>query len=426
MKILLYGINSITTMLTQELNDEHDLFYACTSGEQYYENNKALTLSELANSHLTFDQIIICSMCVDEITNDLLATGVDMNKIYFFNSATCTVQPCQEKLVESVSDTDILYSVFDLSRNIASFDVVWLAARAELERQKRGLKKLHFVIIPREQNHTDSIAVRTNYDYHDELWRMTHIIVPIFRSLQATSAVSEFSNKQQVYEFLKQFNSKNLYPSDFNDSYKGHLVHFDDLDEHKSAGRSIEVFEPSDIAKNLVSSFINSRHLEGKKLITFTIREYEVHQDRNSTLDVWLDFAKTLDTDEFALILIRDTYKSAEPLPKHMQVFTECPLASIDIQTRIALYQAAYINLSSATGPSFLPYFIPNAPSIRFMQVSNDHFSTSEEYFNTPGFNFGSKPSFAGAEHHEVIWQKEVLEPLKVAFNRLHTYLGKE
>jgi hypothetical protein len=324
-----------------------------------------------------------------------------------------------------VTDTDILYSVFDLSRNIASFDVVWLATRAELERQKRGLKKVHFVIIPREQNHTNSIAVRTNYDYHDELWRLTHIIVPTLRSLQTTCAVSEFSNKQQAYGFLNQFNGKNLYPSDFNNSHKGHLVQFDDLDEHKLAGRKIEVFEPSDIAKNLVRSFINSRNLEGKKLITFTIREYEVHQDRNSTLDVWLDFAKSVDTDKFELILIRDTYKSAEPLPKHMQVFVECPLASIDIQVRIALFHAAYINLSSATGPSFLPYFIPNAPSIRFMQVSNDHFATSEEYFNTPGFNFGTKPSFAEAEHHEVIWQKEALEPLTIAFNKLHTYLGK-
>lgn len=424
MNILLYGINSITSSLTTELKELNNLEYACTTGEQFFGSIKAHTLSELVPE--SYEKVIICSMCVDEITNDLVAKGFDINKIYFFNSATCTVQSCQAKLVASVKDTDILYSVFDLSRNIASFDVVWLATRAELERQKRGLKKIHFVIIPREQNDINALAVRTNYEYHDELWRLSHIIVPTLRSLQATSAVSEFSNKQQAYDFLKQFKNENLFPRDFNDSLKGHLVCFDDLDEHKSVGRSIEVFEPSDIAKNLVNSFINSRHLEGKKLITFTIREYEVHQDRNSTLDVWLEFAKTLDTEKFALILIRDTYKSAEPLPKHLQGFIECPLASIDIQVRIALFQAAYINLSSATGPSFLPYFIPNAPSIRFMQVSNDHFATSEEYFNTPGFNFGSKPSFAEAEHHEVIWQKEALEPLKVAFNKLHTYLGKE
>ncbi|TMP43491.1 hypothetical protein CWB96_01905 [Pseudoalteromonas citrea] len=424
MNILLYGINSITSTLTTELKELNNLEYACTTGEQFFGSIKAHTLSELIPDNHT--KVIICSMCVDEITNDLVAKGFDINKIYFFNSATCTVQSCQEKLVEPVKDTDILYSVFDLSRNIASFDVVWLATRAELERQERGLKKIHFVIIPREQNDINALAVRTNYDYHDELWRLSHIIVPTLKSLQTTSAVSEFSNKQQAYDFLKKFKNENLFPRDFNHSLKGRLVRFDDLDEHKSAGRSIEVFDPSDIAKNLVSSFISSRHLEGKELITFTIREYEVHQERNSTLDVWLEFAKTLDADKFALILIRDTYKSSEPLPKHMQVFIECPLASIDIQTRIAFYQAAYINLSSASGPSILPYFIPNAPSIRFMQVSNDHFATSEEYFNTPGFNFGSKPSFAEAEHHEVIWQKEALEPLKAAFNKLNTYLGKE
>jgi len=424
MNILLYGINSITSTLSKELKGLNNLEYACTTGEQFFGNIKAHTLSELALDN--YEKVIICSMCVDEITNDLVAKGFDINKIYFFNSATCTVQSCQSKLVEPIKDTDILYSIFDLSRNIASFDVVWLATRAELERQRLGLKKIHFIIIPREQSDINAFAVRTNYDYHDELWRLTHIIIPTLKSLKTTSAVSEFSNKQQAYGFLKQFNSKNLHPSDFNNSHKGHLVQFDDLNEHKQAGRSIEVFEPSNIAQNLISSFICSRNLEGKKLITFTIREYEVHQERNSTLDVWLEFAKALDTEKFTLILIRDTYKSAEPLPKHMQVFIECPLASIDIQARIALYQAAYINLSSATGPSFLPYFIPNAPSIRFMQVANDHFATSEKYFNTPGFNFGSKPSFAEAEYHEVIWQKEALEPLKVAFNKLHAYLGKE
>ncbi|TMP50801.1 hypothetical protein CWB96_22730, partial [Pseudoalteromonas citrea] len=87
-----------------------------------------------------------------------------------------------EKLVEPLKDTDSLDSVFDVSRNIACFEVVWLATRAEIERQARGLKKILFVIIPREPNDINALAVRTNYDYHDELWRLSQIIVPTLKS----------------------------------------------------------------------------------------------------------------------------------------------------------------------------------------------------------------------------------------------------
>lgn len=420
MKTILYGINSITTMLDKELEAKTELLYACTNGDQLFKGSSVHSLSCLATlNYRHIKKIIICSMCVDEIVNSLLEIKFPLEKIYFFNSATCTVELCNNYLIPKIKQEEIFYAIFDQSCNIASFDTMTIATLAEMHRKQGGFKYIHFLIIPRNSISESECSFQSNYTKEDEDWRTTHIVQPILESVNSTIAVSKLSSREEANILLKDIEADQIFPNTFKLKYRGELVSFEKMEYWVNKGHSLEIIEPKQIAVDLISSFIHSNKFEQRKLITFTIREYNIHPERNSDLNAWIEFAKSLDPKEYACVIIRDTYKATEKLPSELNLFIECPLASIDIPTRIALYQRAYINLGATTGPSFLYYFVPNIASIRFLIVSDDNFATSREVLSKPGFIHGEIPCFARSKRHIVVWQKETFELIYQAFNEL-------
>lgn len=88
-----------------------------------------------------------------------------------------------------------------------------------------------------------------------------------------------------------------------------------------------------------------------------TLREAEHHPRRNSRIDEWAKFAKTLPG---RVIFVRDTIKANEPV----EGFEICPEASIDVHKRMALYQKARMNFSVCTGPIMLAAFTRTIPYI--------------------------------------------------------------
>ena len=358
-------------------------------------------------------------MCVDEIANILLQAGFPIRLLHFFDSATCSVKSCEKNLVPHVNKNDILYAIFDMSCNIASFDTLTFVVWAEMERQKRGLKYIHFIILPRISASPTTYSFRSNYSEEDERWRLSHIVLPILESVDSTLSVTKLAFREEFDSIFNTVSLNNIFPDTFLEKRHGTLIRFDELDNFSKLGRSFEIISAQKVALSLVDSFLKSHQATHKKLITFTIREYDIHPERNSDYNDWVTFAKGLDPEKYFCVLIRDTYKSAEKLPEELSVFTEYPLASIDIAARIAIYQASYINLGSTNGPSYLSYFIKGTASIRFLTVSDDHFASSKETLNQPGFHYGEEPCFALSPRHIVIWETENLQTISHAFKEL-------
>jgi hypothetical protein len=88
-----------------------------------------------------------------------------------------------------------------------------------------------------------------------------------------------------------------------------------------------------------------------------TLREADHWPSRNSRVEEWIKFAKTLDR---RVIFVRDTAKAHEPI----EGFETCPEASIDVHKRLALYARAKMNFAVCTGPMMLAAFTQTIPYI--------------------------------------------------------------
>ncbi len=87
--------------------------------------------------------------------------------------------------------------------------------------------------------------------------------------------------------------------------------------------------------------------------VTLTLREAEHWPHRNSNLPEWFKLAEYLSKQGERVIFVRDTAKAAEPL----EPFESHPLAALNIDTRLALYEVAKCNLFCSTGPFGLALF---------------------------------------------------------------------
>ncbi len=128
--------------------------------------------------------------------------------------------------------------------------------------------------------------------------------------------------------------------------FQCHYIPLESLIYYRKTGKMAH-YRPNDAALEWAKQYDNP--------YVITLREAEHHPLRNSKVDEWIKFAKTLDGP---VVFVRDTVKAYEPIDG----FETCPKASIDIHKRMALYQRAKMNFSVGNGPITLAAFTKHIP----------------------------------------------------------------
>ncbi len=139
------------------------------------------------------------------------------------------------------------------------------------------------------------------------------------------------------------------------DYHIGHLV------DAGRAGFEIPKFCPPLWAFEEVEAFLG----HDKQPVVITLRETGAQPERNSRLEEWLTFARSIQHD-YSVIFLRDTAVAAEQLEGNE--FPIWPRASENAYIRAALYQRAYCNLMVSNGPIGWCEFT-DAPFLAFKQL---------------------------------------------------------
>jgi hypothetical protein len=108
---------------------------------------------------------------------------------------------------------------------------------------------------------------------------------------------------------------------------------------------------PADTAVEMVD-----KYLAGRRPVVITLREASHWPHRNSNIPEWLKFCDYLSGKGEDVIIVRDTAKADEPFG----AYHTCPPASKEINSRVALYQRAKVNMFAANGPCTLCFFLDN------------------------------------------------------------------
>ena len=154
-----------------------------------------------------------------------------------------------------------------------------------------------------------------------------------------------------------------------------------------------------------------STKLGNLKPIVITIRQ-TMREERNSNLSDWIAFAEYAEMCGHKVIFIPDT----DAKEQNFYGFESWPEAADDVHIRMALMQAAMLNMGIPNGPLCIALYSA-MPYLCFRPITPEHVETSKEYWISQGIPPGSQPTWFN-KGQRLIWNDDKIDVLKRAFSQ--------
>ncbi|KKK92286.1 hypothetical protein LCGC14_2704440, partial [marine sediment metagenome] len=133
--------------------------------------------------------------------------------------------------------------------------------------------------------------------------------------------------------------------------------------------------------------------------------------ERNSNLETWKLLADYARDKGESVVIVRDTDKPLERFCSHKIA----PLASLDVDYRLALYKHAKMNFGVNNGTSVLNIY-SDMPYRIFKMVTEGYRPTSAKYLESVGLPVGSQIPWA-VKGQKIIWEDDNFPALQREFD---------
>jgi hypothetical protein len=387
--------------------------FATTQGGGEFSGQAVMSAAELAP--WTEADIVIASSFLTPILQGLQALCVDGRRIWWYFQAQDRFVPYDE-LGSTPSKPEFLTAIYDLAMNPSTYDCVIFAARADAERRRRGLPYLHFVIVPSVITGGRPGDLELLGGAANIAWRQYYILSAVFRLVPATRGVTQLASRDEADTIAAA--AAQIFPKGYSaaNPTDEHIMKYCYDDQRQ--GFEPRVLAAPDKAKQFVARFLEAGQ-RGRKLLVLTLREYAFQPDRNNDMAAWGKFLKSLDAEQYYVVVVRDTDSIYTPMPEPLAGFDDFPLASIDVNFRMALYEAAYLNLTVTTGPAGLLYFSAGARYLMFKQFLPQYVPTAAGFQLTRnGMKIGDAFPLAGP-FQKFIWDPDTEEIIRREFDAM-------
>jgi len=316
-------------------------------------------------------------------------------------------------------DNELLYAVYDLNAMPTSYDIAWFLAAAEVERRDRGLAGVHVVIslFDRPFRHAKPAGHEDHVDEADMLWRVENIIVPCCSLLPSCASYSLMPSPLATARLLSQV--RHLWPEQWQSPNRRPTL--TQIYNHAISGLNrLKIGGPLRAptrGRGYVRDWIE-KTAGGRSLVVITLRNHHGGPARNSDLASWLAFADSLDRARFLAIFVPDTLHalSADPVDYHGHVLF-APAAH-NMGLRLALHEAAYLNLSVSNGPAYLSVLDEASRYLMFKILVPGLHLTSAEHLAAQGFPKDTTPAFATA-FQKWVWEDDQTSTLHREFEAI-------
>ena len=411
MKTIVYGVTANTRAFLHSTKDDSDIIIASTSGLESFDDHNVLSLKELKQVVEALDlyRVVICSQFISEITNSLLSIGVALETIYFFDHAKRNLRRISELSTAAVDSNSILYAVYDLRYNLPTYDFVNFCVRADAERQLKGLKSLHLIVVPNNSSNQSNLLFNPFHTEEDIKWRQQKIFLGILSCIQSVSGYQFLSYAEQLEDIYATFSTKHFFPNQSNE-----VVNIRDFLQLKEKA-DLSIIKAPFRASKLVSKYLEII-AKKKKVISVTLRDYGFHDDRNTDKSEWSKFLANLDLDKYHPVIIQDTYNCTSPLPVALRSYDEFSLAAVDFTIRTALYEQSFINMSVSNGATFSVNYMKNCNSITFMKVDKNNPAITPETFEKAGVSPNKHIPFRDNNNQWLFWGEANADNIEKAF----------
>ena len=332
----------------------------------------------------------------------------DVNKMNGETSPHASLAPAEER-----ADGRLLYAYFDLDIAPPGFNIANFLVLADIEREKRDLAGIHVIIVA--GSHDGYRKEDVEYPRYNKDWRVRNLVVPACALLASCESISVFGTRDEAEAF-----ESNCPGPAFPEGYTVAIPttnHQYAAINAAAAGQRVTRLQPSDQARLYVKQWTED-HAGGRKVVTITLRGSSYDLNRNSDLDTWSEFARTLDAEIYFPVVIRDTERIADKLPPQLEGLTVLPEPAINLELRAALYEAAYLNSGINQRPWTLWHFIED---VRYLTIYIiDRMNEGWDYFHIDGSGFtkGEDMRWAGPLQR-TYWGNDSLAEIIREFNEM-------
>jgi hypothetical protein len=324
---------------------------------------------------------------------------------------------------EAWSDNALQF-FYDLSASPVTFDFASYLAAAEVERRLRKLKEINviFVLGPKDGVRKELPDYEAAIDVTARQARLRNILVPMLAFLPSVKSYAVCSSREQAEAIIAADRSK-IYPSDYR-VYLPRQPAKKVIFEHARTGLSIwPMLRATDAGKRFVGEFL-AREAKGRRPVVITLRNYDFSPERNSRNADWIAFADSLDPTRYVPIFVHDTETSMREPPADFGRHVICHAASWSLEIRMALYEAAWLNMALMHGPMELCWYNEAARYVLFMAVGTAAINT-EASLTTNGHRLGVDLEFA-KPYQRIVWGNDDLPALMDAFGVMEDMLSSD
>lgn len=319
---------------------------------------------------------------------------------------------------------DALQFFYDLAASPVTFDFASYLAAAEVERRQRQLSGINviFVLGPKAGVRKELPDYEAAVDVPMRLARLRNILVPMLAFLPSVKSYAVCGSRKQAEAIIAADRNK-TYPSDYR-VYLPRQPAKKDIFEHARAGLSIwPMLRATDAGKRFVADFL-ARQAKGRKAVVITLRNYDYSPERNSRNTDWIAFANSLDPAVFVPILVHDTETSMREPSADFGPHVVCHAASWSLEIRMALYEAAWLNMALMHGPMELCWYNEQARYVLFLAVGTAAVNTEASLISN-GHRLGIDLEFA-KPYQRIVWKRDDLPALLEAFAVMEEALSSQ
>jgi len=271
------------------------------------------------------------------------------------------------------------YACYNLGACPASYDFVPWLIESEMTRIREGAPSPLKVAFARGQD--GKTGLETNYRRQ----MFTSVMRPLLKMVNAVEDQEAMGGRNNEWYVLKN------------------------ITEACRNGEEVPKLRPSKDALTTVKQFLGET-----KPITITLRESDVLDHRNSNLEEWLKFSDYLESKGESVVFVRDTAKAGEPI-KNKLTF---PMASLNLDIRLALYEQSKFNLFVSNGPWYMALF-GSRPWLLFApSEEDDPYQCNRPSFwrESQGIEKGEQLPWS-TKDQRIIWDRDSYENILGAWN---------